>query len=62
MARVEIIDDVIENLSKKYNESRFEPSVKGRIGEFVTVSYLNVAFEKHLNGSTKPAAKPSESV
>ena len=40
LPRVEILDGVIENLSKECNESRFEPAVKRRIREFVTVSWI----------------------
>src|SRR6056297_1363861 len=57
LARVEILDGVIENLSKECNEPRFEPAVKRRIREFVTVSHLDVAFEKRLNGSIRSGSE-----
>ena len=57
MARVEILDGVIENLSEGCNEPGFEPAVKRRILEFVTVSHLDVAFEKRLDGSVRSGSE-----
>jgi hypothetical protein len=45
---IEILDGVIENLSKECNESRLEPVVERRVGALITVSHLDVAFEKCL--------------
>ena len=47
-AGVEILDGVIENLSKERNERRLKPLMKRGVREFVTVSHLDVAFEKGL--------------
>ena len=45
---IEILNGVIENLSKECNEARFKPLVERRLREFVAVSHLDVAFEKCL--------------
>jgi hypothetical protein len=45
---VEILDSVIENLSKECNKARFEPVVERRVREFIAVSHFDVAFEKRL--------------
>ena len=46
---IEILDGIIENLSKESDEPRFDSLVKRCIGEVVTVSHLDVAFEKGLD-------------
>ena len=43
---VEILDSIIENLSKERNEARFELFVERRVRKVVTVSHLDVAFKK----------------
>jgi len=45
---VEILDGVMENLSKEGNEARFEPVMERCVGEFVAISHFDVAFEKRL--------------